>query len=147
MANLCILQKIKVYGQLRLLTDNYAAAVSLIPKLFISRFCDSHISVKITLINLFFFFLIGCLNSMIFVFRFPLNNQELLSRWLEQMRRTFWYPESTSHICSRHFTPDCFRQYLSGQYRLKEDAVPTIWNLPSNLARVSYLNKFHHNIY
>lgn len=84
---------------------------------------------------------------MIFVFRFPLNNQELLSRWLEQMRRTFWYPESTSYICSRHFTPDCFRQYLSGQYRLKEDAVPTIWNLPSNLARVSYLNKFHHNIY
>jgi hypothetical protein len=51
------------------------------------------------------------------------------------MKREKWQPTATSFLCSVHFQDCCFRQYNS-QVRLKEDAVPSIFNFPQHLQKV-----------
>jgi hypothetical protein len=65
-------------------------------------------------------------------YRFPLNNKELLKKWLAAVKRDKWEPSATSYICSRHFTDSCFRQYQT-QFRLKADAVPSVFDYPQHL--------------
>lgn len=62
-------------------------------------------------------------------YKFPLNDKPLLSKWITALRRDKWLPTPSSKLCSVHFTDDCFRVYHY-QIRLREDAVPTIFQFP-----------------
>lgn len=50
------------------------------------------------------------------------------------MKRNKWQPTASSYICSKHFAENCFRTY-SNQLRLKEDAVPSVFDFPSHLQK------------
>ena len=74
--------------------------------------------------------------------RFPLDNPELLTKWLVAMRRDHWTPTKTSYMCSQHFLPTDytdapFSQHLSKSSRkfLKRDAVPSLFEFPGHLQK------------
>ncbi|XP_072260904.1 uncharacterized protein [Pyxicephalus adspersus] len=62
-------------------------------------------------------------------FRFPLNDPELLSKWIVAVHRKYWKPSTSSRICSDHFTD---KDYLlcpdAKDPQLRHDAVPSIFN-------------------
>jgi THAP domain/Transposase protein len=66
--------------------------------------------------------------------RFPLKNPTLLAKWVAAMRRDKWHPGPNDLLCSEHFDSNCFRSY-NLQVRLKEDAVPSIFNFPMHLRK------------
>src|ERR1700733_8027689 len=66
--------------------------------------------------------------------RFPLINTELAKKWVVAIRRQKWQPKPTDFICSEHFAASSFRLYRS-QRRLREDAVPEIFNFPQHLTK------------
>lgn len=66
--------------------------------------------------------------------RFPFKRKELLAKWIKAIRRDKWEPTSTTFICSVHFSESCFRRY-SLQIRLKEDAVPSIFDFPAHMQK------------
>nr|XP_055049366.1 uncharacterized protein zgc:163143 isoform X2 [Misgurnus anguillicaudatus] len=58
--------------------------------------------------------------------RFPLNNPNLLKKWLKNLRWKDWTPASHSKICSVHFDKKCLT--VEGKrIRLQPWAVPTIF--------------------
>ncbi|KAG7466045.1 hypothetical protein MATL_G00160660 [Megalops atlanticus] len=58
--------------------------------------------------------------------RFPLN-KERRAVWIQHVRRVNFVPSLYTFLCSNHFEPSCFDR--TGQtVRLREDAVPTIFN-------------------
>lgn len=58
--------------------------------------------------------------------RFPLNNPELLKKWIEFTDRgPNWKPSRWSSICSRHFVSADFRDFLTRKC-LKKSAVPSV---------------------
>lgn len=75
----------------------------------------------------------------IFFCRFPLKNIELTKKWLVAIRRQKWHPKPTDFICSEHFASSSFRMY-SSQRRLKEDAVPEIFDFPPHLKKKEVRN-------
>ena len=68
-----------------------------------------------------------------FLSRFPLNNPNLLKRWVITMKRAEWQPTKYSVLCEKHFTPDHYVnmgvQDQTNKY-LKTDAVRSIFNFP-----------------
>ena len=71
--------------------------------------------------------------------RFPHKNPELMTKWIEAIRRKDWMPTKHSYICSQHFAESCFvvRPGKHGQ-RLYEHAIPSLF-----LSFPKYLQKAH----
>lgn len=69
-----------------------------------------------------------------FVCRFPIKNKVLLAKWVAAVRRDKWQPGVNDVLCSEHFDGSCFRSY-NLQVRLKEDAVPSIFQFPEQLRK------------
>ena len=58
------------------------------------------------------------------------------------MRRENWKPTKSSILCSDHFRAECLDR--TGQTcRVKEDAVPTIFNFPEHLIKVTSIFNFY----
>ena len=69
-------------------------------------------------------------------FRFPKSDPALWQRWTVNMRRDHWTPKPHSTLCSDHFEEKHFDR--TGQTtRLRADAVPTLFNFPRHLIKVS----------
>ena len=89
-----------------------------------------------------------CNDKSVSFHRFPINNQILLKKWVENLDRgqhdnakakvkKTWKPSGKSILCSKHFTQDCFEEDKYVKYglkpsgkevrKLKEGAVPTIF--------------------
>ncbi|XP_077258378.1 uncharacterized protein LOC143895245 isoform X2 [Temnothorax americanus] len=63
--------------------------------------------------------------SSIHFFRFPLNNENLLNRWIAVVGKADWKPKKTSRICSLHFSEkDIIRGMGYKYFYLRENAVP-----------------------
>ena len=63
---------------------------------------------------------------------FPSRNSALVKEWTIRMHRLDFTPSKSSVVCSDHFEEACFDR--TGQtVRLRDDAVPTIFNLPPHL--------------
>uniref|UniRef100_A0A8C4NJ04 THAP-type domain-containing protein n=1 Tax=Dicentrarchus labrax TaxID=13489 RepID=A0A8C4NJ04_DICLA len=83
----------------------------------------------------------GCTNrstkgSGIHFFRFPLSDHDRLMRWWINMKRINWSPTTTSRLCSVHFEEDQFSiDNRTGRKRLKDTAVPTIFNFSPHLLK------------
>lgn len=58
--------------------------------------------------------------------QFPLDDQLLLEKWLQNLDRTDFTPTRNHLLCSSHFTLDCFL-FTSGRKRLKRSAIPTLF--------------------
>ncbi|XP_017886276.1 THAP domain-containing protein 1-like [Ceratina calcarata] len=58
--------------------------------------------------------------------KFPLNNPELVEKWISVLKLGNYIPHSRSIICTKHFSKDCFYTARTGYLRLKENAVPSI---------------------
>lgn len=61
-------------------------------------------------------------------FRFPLEKQELLNKWLENINMLNWKPTETSRLCSSHFEASYLRKVKGKYWALKENSIPTILN-------------------
>uniref|UniRef100_A0A4W3HK50 THAP-type domain-containing protein n=1 Tax=Callorhinchus milii TaxID=7868 RepID=A0A4W3HK50_CALMI len=69
-----------------------------------------------------------CLEDMI---RFP-SNAYRRTEWVQLVQRENFIPGKHTFLCSRHFESTCFDR--TGQTRrLREDAVPTIFDFPPHL--------------
>ncbi|XP_005097051.1 zinc finger protein 658B [Aplysia californica] len=68
--------------------------------------------------------------------RFPLENDGLLAKWVEAVRRDKFTPTSVHRLCSRHFRESDF---IEGDRRrvLKRDAVPSIFDFSKHLVVVN----------
>ncbi|XP_070701679.1 THAP domain-containing protein 1 [Pempheris klunzingeri] len=64
-------------------------------------------------------------------FRFPLSDAYRLEKWLMNVRRNNWTPTKSSRLCTLHFEEDQFFIDNKGKRRLKDTAVPTIFNFPA----------------
>lgn len=64
--------------------------------------------------------------------RFP-SNPEMKKKWLLQIKRPKWTPNSHSVICSEHFKDHYFISAPDERSRLAREAFPTIFN-PENLS-------------
>ncbi|XP_076671258.1 uncharacterized protein LOC143370260 isoform X2 [Andrena cerasifolii] len=64
--------------------------------------------------------------------KFPLNNAELLQKWIAAMDVKDFVPNKRSVLCSEHFEKDCFRKTGRNActLTLKNNAIPTIFKLP-----------------
>nr|CAD7206195.1 unnamed protein product [Timema douglasi] len=67
---------------------------------------------------------------------FP-KNEELKKKWVLLTRRQNFIPTQASKLCSKHFTSDCFDNdsqcqstTIRKKTKLKQDAVPSIFNFP-----------------
>ncbi|XP_059203071.1 peroxynitrite isomerase THAP4-like [Centropristis striata] len=66
-------------------------------------------------------------------FRFPFRDHDRLSRWSINVRRLNWTPTTSSRLCSMHFEEDQFFTDNAGKRRLKDNAIPTIFDFPPHL--------------
>ena len=58
--------------------------------------------------------------------RLPLENKELLSKWLAKIRRTNTPVNEHSRLCGDHFEADCFKKIPgSSRVNLKPGSIPT----------------------
>ena len=58
--------------------------------------------------------------------RLPLENKELLSKWLTKIRRTNTSVNEHSRLCGDHFEADCFKKIPgSSRVNLKPGSIPT----------------------
>ncbi|XP_042260219.1 THAP domain-containing protein 5-like isoform X2 [Thunnus maccoyii] len=76
-----------------------------------------------------------CKESNLQFFRFPLSDHARLKRWIINVRRKNWTPSSSSRLCCNHFEEDQFFIDKKGKRRLKDTAVPTIFNFPPYLLK------------
>lgn len=76
-----------------------------------------------------------CKESTLQFFRFPLSDHARLKRWIINVRRKNWTPSSSSRLCCNHFEEDQFFIDKKGKRRLKDTAVPTIFNFPPHLLK------------
>jgi len=69
--------------------------------------------------------------------KFPLNNPELLKKWLIEIRRKNFMPTKYSSICSEHFKLEDYQiRPLATVKLLKTDAFPSIFKaFPSHLQK------------
>ncbi|KAF1379144.1 hypothetical protein PFLUV_G00173030 [Perca fluviatilis] len=68
-------------------------------------------------------------------FRFPLRDRRRLKQWVMNVRRQNWTPTPASRLCSMHFEEDQFFIDNMCRRRLKDTAVPTIFNFPPHLRK------------
>ncbi|XP_078124860.1 THAP domain-containing protein 1-like isoform X2 [Sander vitreus] len=68
-------------------------------------------------------------------FRFPLSDRRRLKQWVINVRRHNWTPTPASRLCSMHFEEDQFFIDNMCRRRLKDTAVPTIFNFPPHLRK------------
>ena len=47
---------------------------------------------------------------------FPLQNPDLLNKWLAKMKRKGFVPTKSSQLCSGHFLDTCFQEDLYAKY-------------------------------
>ncbi|XP_039277203.1 THAP domain-containing protein 1-like [Nilaparvata lugens] len=73
--------------------------------------------------------------------RFPFRNKELLKKWLVKLWRKSFTPTVNSYVCSVHFEADSFLQGYQCK-KLKEDALPTIFNFPDHLIKVGIVFQY-----
>ncbi|XP_036142966.1 THAP domain-containing protein 5-like isoform X3 [Monomorium pharaonis] len=60
--------------------------------------------------------------------KFPVNNSQLLNKWLSYIKMENFYPTIQDLICSIHFEENCFlRHGQKKTLRLKKNAIPTIF--------------------
>ncbi|XP_065226964.1 THAP domain-containing protein 2-like [Planococcus citri] len=65
--------------------------------------------------------------------KFP-KDPQLAKKWVINMRRDKWFPNKNSALCFKHFMPECYAQSgWSSRCRLKDDAVPTIFDVSAHL--------------
>jgi len=55
----------------------------------------------------------------------PINNAKLLLTWLLKMKRKDPPVSKYSHLCSEHFSEDCFMRCVGGKRYVKSGSVPT----------------------
>jgi hypothetical protein len=67
-------------------------------------------------------------------YRFPVSDPDRLHKWVLATKRDKWVPKATDYLCSKHFDDSCFYHY-STQLRLREDAIPTIFDFPEHLQK------------
>ncbi|KAL4640704.1 THAP domain-containing protein 5 [Arapaima gigas] len=65
-------------------------------------------------------------NKKISFYPFPLQDEERLRKWVDNMERKEWIPSRHQYLCSEHFTEDSFDLRWGIRY-LKNTAVPTIF--------------------
>ncbi|GCC29250.1 hypothetical protein chiPu_0007688 [Chiloscyllium punctatum] len=66
--------------------------------------------------------------------RFP-SNPWRRTEWIRLVRRENFKPSKHTFLCSKHFEQTCFDR--TGQTRrLREDAVPTIFDFPPHMQNV-----------
>uniref|UniRef100_A0A8C5BZB7 THAP-type domain-containing protein n=1 Tax=Gadus morhua TaxID=8049 RepID=A0A8C5BZB7_GADMO len=73
----------------------------------------------------------NCVNrseSKVSLYSFPLQKKKRLGQWLKNINRKKWLPNTSSRICARHFTEDCF----TINRNLKPDAIPTLFGNPGS---------------
>ena len=78
----------------------------------------------------------GCSNkrqkgSGLIFHQFPLKNKELNSRWIAAVKREGFVPTANSFLCGKHFVRTDYK--WSDSNRLKDNAIPTIFNFPEHL--------------
>jgi len=57
--------------------------------------------------------------------RFPLENKDMLKKWVDSIGLTNWQPTDTDRICSDHFENDDVLM-TNDIYGLNNDAIPSI---------------------
>ena len=50
------------------------------------------------------------------LYSFPLQNPDLLNKWLAKMKRKGFVPTKSSRLCSGHFLDTCFQEDLYAKY-------------------------------
>lgn len=87
--------------------------------------CPSNCYVVLLILNFFLYFLA----------RFPHSKPQHMKMWVNNMKRDKWAPTMSSVLCSEHFSTKSFDR--KGQTtRLREDAVPTLFEFPQHLRKV-----------
>ncbi|XP_062387769.1 uncharacterized protein zgc:153292 [Sardina pilchardus] len=66
--------------------------------------------------------------------RFPIKDPKRLKEWTRRTRWKNWTPKSSSYLCSDHFERHFFVRSGHG-YRLRDTALPTIFNFPDNVSK------------
>ncbi|KAG8176964.1 hypothetical protein JTE90_010234 [Oedothorax gibbosus] len=56
--------------------------------------------------------------------------------WTLNLRRANFFPTRSTKICSKHFTADCFETAKFGGTWLKQNAVPTLFDLPPEQQKI-----------
>lgn len=67
---------------------------------------------------------------------FPDENKQKERRlkWIQAVKRKDFVPKKSTKLCSKHFKPsDYVPAVVSGNLRLKKDAVPTVFDFPEHL--------------
>lgn len=67
---------------------------------------------------------------------FPDENKqkERRQKWIQALKRKNFVPKKSTKLCSKHFKPSNYvPAVVSGNLRLKKDAVPTMFDFPEHL--------------
>ncbi|CAL1294902.1 unnamed protein product, partial [Larinioides sclopetarius] len=72
--------------------------------------------------------------------RFP-KDETRKNLWVKAIRRANWEPSKFSRLCSKHFPEDMIDRTSLSCVRLRENAVPSIFDFPSHLQKVVKLRK------
>ncbi|CAL1276894.1 unnamed protein product, partial [Larinioides sclopetarius] len=72
--------------------------------------------------------------------RFP-KDETLKNVWVKAIRRANWVPSKFSRLCSKHFPEEMIDRTSLSCVRLRENAVPSIFDCPSHLQKVVRLRK------
>jgi hypothetical protein len=89
----------------------------------------------VNLLNLQINYIFTVFTWMLFCYRFPQSQPDILKQWVLNMHREGFKPSKKSVVCSDHFEESCFDR--TGQtVRLREGAIPTLFKLPQHLLKV-----------
>ncbi|KAG8173649.1 hypothetical protein JTE90_025293 [Oedothorax gibbosus] len=64
---------------------------------------------------------------------FPFRKPDLLKKWIVAVKRESWKPSKSRALCGDHFAETAYK--TSTRRYLKDDAVPSIFSLPSHLQK------------
>ena len=71
--------------------------------------------------------------------KFPLKDTALMKKWVIATKRDRFVPSDASFICSEHFTRSDY--LFSDSKKLKDSAVPSVFNFPAHLKQVNAKRK------
>ncbi|KAJ8964124.1 hypothetical protein NQ314_005120 [Rhamnusium bicolor] len=73
---------------------------------------------------------------------FPFNRPPIIALWLAAIRRVEWKPSKYSKLCSAHFVESDYQNRPNSLLKiLRDDAVPSIFNIPEHLQKKSFSRK------
>ena len=77
---------------------------------------------------------VGCSNLF---HRFPdrIKDEERWRKWVNATKRKNFEPSKSTLLCSAHFKESDYYCTITGSYRLKSDAVPSIFDFPAHLLK------------